>query len=274
MDFNKCNIMKVIFYVDYSISFFKEITNSIKSRRHAVEETSNLIDADLALILQKPLEISKTISNIRKYSINIPILTTPTISNDRNIYFFNDRLLDLNINIFLNNLHGLEQDVVHVDCNLRYRGLNLRTEMIGMLSVINELHAITNVKYSFNGKNCLHINGYDNNRSFTFSCFIFNCSDSGFNESFNVYTRNNGVFKLDSGDMGRHSYSERYGASWDTIVENIVNGGVLKQEKIIDMLKIDRSLGSTTASTATKKRRSGFSGSRPEFGGRRCSTFA
>lgn len=259
-------MIKIKLYVDYSISFFKEIATSALSR-HCVVETNNLLEANLALVLQKPSEIRKTIEQIKRVS-NLPILTTPNAYLlDYGVYFFNDRLMDLNVNIFLNNLCGIENDVMHVDCQFRYKGINLRSEMVGILTVIDQIHEITNVKYSFNDNNCVHLTGYDNDRTFTFSCFISNCSND-FDESFTVYTRNNGIFKLNSGDIGEHTYTERYGASVDLAIENVVNGKCLKQNNIFNMLKIDRSLGGTSSSrlrgAAKKRPRLGISPS-PKF---------
>ena len=247
-------IFKVIFYVDYSISFFKEIAESVKQRTHVVSETRNLLDANLALVLQKPSHIKQTITEIRKNSIYVPILTTPNstlLDHSFCIYYFNDRLMDLNTNIFLNNLSGLSDDIIHIDCQFQYRGINLRSEMVGILSLISEIKCrpLPNLKYSFNGNNCLHLTGYDNDRTFTFSCFISNCSeDGGFLETITVYTKHNGIFKLGPSDgLGRHVYSERYGACWDTAVQTLCDSsgdlGLLKQDKIVNMLKVDRSLG-------------------------------
>ena len=206
----------------------------------------------MVIVLQKPSQIKNTITEIRKSSVYVPILTTPNstlLGYSCGIYFFNDRLMDLSVNVFLNNLAGLENDIMHVDYQYQYQGINLRTEMVGILSVINELMTVPPLKYSFYDNAKLHLTGYSNDRKFTFSCFISNCSeDGGFNETITVYTKHNGTFKLGpGGNLERHTYSERYGACWDKMVEIICNKRdtrfLLQQEKIIDMLKIDRSLG-------------------------------
>lgn len=255
-------LFKILFYVDYSISFFKEIATCIKSRSHVVVETHNCFDADLVVILEKPSIIKKTILNVRKFSHSVPILTIPNSSllNELNgIYFLNHRLLDLNVNVFLNNLSGLDGDVIHVDCQFGYKGINLRSEMVGILSVVNEIHKITNIKFYFNDNNCLHVTG--NSNGFSFSCFISNCSPD-FKESYTVYTKTNGVFRL-GGTIMSHNYSERYGACWDDMVECLCKSkfNLLKQENIIDILKIDRSLGCSNG--AGRSRSKGFG---PKFG--------
>lgn len=276
---------KVIFYVDYSISFFKEIAESIKSRSHTVSITHNLLDANLVIVLQKPSQIKNTITKIRKTSIYVPILTTPNsalFDHSVCIYYFNDRLMDLNTNIFLNNLYGLQYDIIHIDCHFQYRGINLRSEMVGMLSLIKEIKggSIPNLKYTFNENSCLHLTGYNSNRTFSLSCFISNCSeDGGFNETITVYTKQNGVFKMGPGEgLGRHIYSERYGACWDKAVEILCREGgdirLLKQEKIVEVLKVDRSLGGPPGSGGRQapKRKGTFNagsiGSGPKFGRR------
>jgi hypothetical protein len=272
---------KVIFYVDYSISFFKEIYESIKSRSHIVESTDNLLDAKLIIVLQKPSQIKQTINEIRKISIYCPILTTPNpllVDTTVLVYFFNDRLIDLYNNIFMNELYELRSDIVHIDCQFQYRGINLRTEMVCILALINEIKGGNppNLKYSFNGKNCLHLTGYNDNKTFTMSCFISNCSKyGGFRETITVYTKHNGVFTLGPrGGIGRHLYSERYGACWDKIVDILCDRGgkfeELKQKQIIDMLKVDRSFGGLGIGPGRQppKRKRGFGGVGPKFGRR------
>jgi hypothetical protein len=221
-------MINIIFYVDYTVPMFNEIARSFDCC-----PTRNLLHADIAIILQKRTVLQQTIDSVRRVSIDIPILTTCEDVWGPLIYFLNIRSLDIHINVFVNTIP--RRDVTHVDYQLTYRNMNLETEIKDMLSVIDMIHPLRDVRLRyFYGRQCLHVSGDIPNR-FTLSCFISNQSITGFDETMTVYTNGVGTYTLSRPQkMGEHTYSERYGASLDRITKIITNGdtGLL--------LKLDR----------------------------------
>lgn len=241
----------IFFIVDESISFFNEIVINIKQKYGTC---LTAFDAKLIIVLKKPQDCVKDVKTIRDtHECRTPILT---MANDKllcysSVFFFNDRLIDININNFLNYLHGIENDITHVDCQFGYKGINLKTEIVSLLGIIIKLNNnIKNVNYSFNDKCSLHVTGKCLH-SFTFSCFISNVCSS-FYESITVFTRNHGVFVLNGENEQIHTYSERYGHCWEFLIEMIINNKiVVNQEYIERSLKVDRTFGSTHSRDST-----------------------
>lgn len=241
---------KVFFDVDTRLSHYKEIMNSITCIK-----VNNLGDADVIVVLKKTKELNHCIELIRKRTLFTPILTTLTTNVIGNyVYFFNLKLVDIHFNNLRNYLSDILNDITHIDIQLAYKHLNTRTEILDMITYVDSLIDIgkLTLRHSYND-NCAHITGYNRRENITVSCFVSNNSNF-FNENLTIYTRSNGIFKLNGDGLGEHTYIERYGVAIDSIVENVCsNKTFIKQNRTKNtILKFNgSSRGSDTSAVRT-----------------------
>lgn len=155
-----------------------------------------------------------------------PIMIEPTshdFASDR-VVMINPRLRDLSTTLFRNNVAGLR--IAHVDICFAHYNLNLRSEVLSYLAVVGELISWTafstlQLRFSYN-IDSVHVAGFDRDRNFTLSLYITN-TGNGHREQLTVYTRDDGVYVLDS-DIQSHSYVQRYGAALQQVLQDVREG--------------------------------------------------
>lgn len=246
---------KLIIFLERGIPFLKEIAESIASHTKLVRNAS---DATLALVLnQHPV---KKIERLLAEYPKLKVLTTMTPHDfrDPRVFFLNSRCRDLDVNCFANYLWDIQNLVTHIDMKMGYGpSINLRTEAMEALSVIDLLTGFNmadlNVRFSFND-NGLHMSCYERGSNFTASCFITRVSEATFFEEISVFTSDGGRFTLDSGEMGNHTYAERFGAAWQTIVDETEGGNRNHQKNIKQLVLKVKGASIRTAPTTGRHR--------------------
>lgn len=242
----------IVVYLDRSHSFFNEIARSFSD----CSLVDNPSDAKLALVL-----VASPVSKIESLLKEHPhlLILTPVIPhdfNDERVYYLNGRCRDLDMNCFVNHLWDIRSTIVHIDVKIGYNSsINLRTEAMEALSVISMLIPFDvsklNVRMSFNEHN-VHVSCYERAENFTASCYITKESNDTFFEEVTVFTLGGGRYTLDAGDMGAHTYAERYAAAWQTIMEE-----TLWQRKRTYQIGVKKLISKTKGSSSrfNRKRR-------------------
>ena len=194
----------------------------------------------MALVLnERP--VHKIEQLLTKYP-HLTILTTmtPYLFNNDRVFFLNGRRRDLNINCFVNYLWDVRHRINHIDIKIGYNtSIDLRTEAMEALSVIAMLIVFDvsklTVHMSSNNDGC-HMSCYERSENFTASCYITRKSPSTFFEEITVFTTDGRRYTLNGGDVGAHSYAERYGAAWQTILEETLKDKKRTYQQNIEQL--------------------------------------
>lgn len=210
-----------------------------RSMSRTVTVVTSMKDADVAVVLyRRPVhKVMHLLSAFPDLLIICPM--TPHEFNDRRVYFMNSRMRDLSINVFVNTLCDLRGDITHVDIRMTNPEVNLESEVMEALSVVNMLHHLedVSVRLTFND-NGVHASCADRSRNFTASCYV-GVGDRFF-EEISVFTKSHGKFTLGSDDTAPHTYAERYSGAWDTVVKEVRQRNRFYQKKITS--KVKRSL--------------------------------
>lgn len=200
--------------------------------------TDNLVDADIVAVLYTRnlvKTVEKLLSQYSHYKILIE-MTPHDFKNDR-VFMINSKSRDLSIITLKNNVSGLE--ISHIDLVLVHYDMNLKAEVMNALTLIGELigwyfYEQLKLRFSYNNYS-VHVSGYVRERNFTLSIFISN-TGINFNEIITIFTRHEGIFKLDN-DNHDHSYGERYGAAIEKIVNEAMQNNRYYQYNIPLVIK-------------------------------------
>lgn len=250
----------VFIYSDYRLGIFKEIIDSITST-HTFSIVNDAHKAHVALVLfERPI---KKITDLLNSYPHLSVLTTmiPHDFNDDRVFFLNSRMRDLSVNTFVNYLWSLRNQISHIDIKMCYPNvLNVKTEVMEALSIVSMLVGVSslNVRFSFNDSGA-HASGYDRDRNLTTSCYVNTGAQSSFYEEIQVITRDGQRYTLTGSDrLGQHTYEERYGSAWQTIVEEAAHKHRYYQQNIhLIILKVKgptRGRGPATSSRPERGR--------------------
>jgi hypothetical protein len=185
--------------------------------------TDKLHDADIVAVFYSR-NLINTVEDLLKNTSKCKILIEMTNYdfNNNRVFMINNKIRDLCIANFKNNIFGLEP--AHVDIQFTHKNLNLRAEVMNCLLVTGDIIGWKNyneklqLRFSYNNDS-VHVSGYIREQNFTLSIFISN-TGINFNETITVYTRYDGIFKL-SNDYHEHTYEERYAASFQKLIGEV-----------------------------------------------------
>lgn len=198
------------------------------------EIVDNINDATIVAVFYTKNIVKFVEMLLSKYKdIKILIEMIPYNFNSKRVFMLNTKMRDMCIRIFNNNIYGL--DISHVDISLVHDKISLRSEVMNALSLVGVIMGWDNyrdnlkLRFSYNDDN-VHVSGYARGINFTLSIFI-SLSSNEFHETIKVYTKNDGIFTLDN-DIHTHSYSERYGAAIQNVINDIIENNYYYQENL------------------------------------------
>lgn len=240
-----------IYILSDHTSISDEITSSIRDSFTTVQDPHKALVA--LILVKKPI---KVISNMLAKYRHLAIITTmiPHDFNNDRVFFLTSRIKDMSINCFVNYLWPLRSHISHIDTKMCYSNkLNVKTEIMEALSVVSMLVDIApmNIRISLNDWGA-HVSGYDERQNLTTSCYVNkNSTYNSFYEQIEVIMRDGQRYALRGSDeLGQHTYEERYGAAWQTIVKDTLNRNRYYQQKLtMIILKVKGPTGTPNETT-------------------------
>lgn len=227
---------KIKIYQDKNVNNI--VLNELLSLSNYLVVVDDLSRADIVAVFY-PRNLIKTVNRLLAQYDHYMILIEMTAYDFKSnrVFMINSKLRDNCIVNFKNNFYGL--DIVHVDITLIHYEMNLRAEVMNSLLLVGDIvgwyhYEQLQLRFSYNDHS-VHVSGYDRERNFTLSIFISN-TGIDFDETITVYTRHDGIFKLDS-DLHDHSYGERYGAAIQKIVMETISQNLYYQRNIPLVIK-------------------------------------